>query len=77
MLKALKKKLQATNEDLARMLETLDRISVPTDQIMSRLKRKFIATEIIGALDRGNHLLQEVSDLLKDSPSLPVDIYEE
>jgi len=65
-LKKIQKRLRGSSEELMRMMESLDSISLTEDQQECRTKRKAVIQRINRTMDRNDCLLHKVADLIKN-----------
>jgi len=61
-LKKLEKRTMSNNEELQRILESLDAVSILEDQTDIRQKRKSVITKIDKIMDQNEELLRKISD---------------
>jgi len=63
--KSLLKRLNGVNEELARLLESLDGVQLSEDQLDAKVKRKSVATLINKIMDKNDVSLEKVRTLSK------------
>ena len=68
-LKLLQKRVKGTNEELQKLLETLDGVSLNEDQQECRIKRKSVASKLNKVMDRNDTNLAKITKLLE--PGVP------
>ena len=62
--KSLQKRVNGLNEELQKMLESLDGFQLNEDQLEAKIKRKSIATMINKVMDKNDTSLEKVKILL-------------
>eukprot|EP00092_Neocalanus_flemingeri_P033851 GFUD01036812.1.p1 GENE.GFUD01036812.1~~GFUD01036812.1.p1 ORF type:complete len:203 (+),score=39.63 GFUD01036812.1:44-652(+) len=63
--KSLQKRVKSTNEELQKLLETLDGFSLNEDQQECKIKRKSVATKMNKLMDRNDANLEKIKQFLE------------
>jgi len=64
-LKNLQKKVRNSNEELLKLLESLDGINLTEDQKECKIKRKSVATNMNKAMDKTDDILEKLCSLME------------
>merc|ERR1711955_170509 len=62
--KNLQKKVNNSNEELLKLLESLDGINLTEDQKECKIKRKSVATNMNSAMDKTEDILERLNNLM-------------